>query len=278
MIYPNLIYGRNYEERNGYILNNYPAHGGPWNVHFHDFRYKGNSGLASGPTGIRFPDMWPDTNIGTTSVIPKWESDYLRLSAAVSSGSFLNLGSNFADSVSSFLVFARVRINSGQVADVFNRGRDGSGAGWSVFFQFDNTNIQFAVVTTSGGAAAFNATVAHGTGIGEWVTVAALYNSANYLRVWVNGSQVANTNITTTTLRNSSVGIKINSAHSTSATGDFDLRLFGLATGYIPTDFEMMMMHLELMELEKNPMYEGVHLLHMDETVANYHRRQLIWT
>lgn len=272
MVYPNLLYGRNYEENNGYLFNE-----GLWNERFYDFRYKIRSGAAAGPTDIAFPSMFPATHLTTApSVIPRWHGDYHRPSVAVSSGSYFNLGTNFADSVSSVLVFGRVRVESGQVADVFNRGRDGSGAGWSMFFQVSNTNVSFWVVTTSSGAAGFGADTAHGCGIGEWITVAALYYASNYLRVWVNGAQVSNTNITTNTLRSSTVGIKINSAHSLTATSNFDIRFFGLATGVIPTDFEMMMLHQEILQLEKMPMYEGVHLLHMDETATN-HRRQLIW-
>ena len=105
---------------------------------------------------------------------------------------------------------------------IFNRGRDGRGQGWSVFFKAQSDGVlSCGAVTMSAGPAGYTAESAAGV---VPVTGAA-HAVMNFipgagLRLYANGALVASTNFTATSLRTSTFACAVGGKNTTS-TPDF---------------------------------------------------------
>lgn len=176
--------------------------------------------------------------------------DSLGAFAAVSSAHRLNIVNNILDAQSEVFCIARIKIQVGGWANVCCRGRDGSGAGWSIDGSHDVAGGHMNVVTTSGGDALRSAPYSKVFEHNSWHTVHYAYKSGAYVRSGDSGIWRAETTFAATGLRGSTVGLGINRVNSFNATSNFFLRFWGMGTS-VPNDSALESMHLELLASER---------------------------
>lgn len=197
-------------------------------------------------------------NALTFSGTPVWDGNHYNIASAASA--YMTAANNIIDAQSEFFVVARVRFEGSNAAHPLERGRDGSGSGWSVQTIMDSGSARFYVVTTSGGAAARTADYSETYVPGQWYTYMGAYKSGSYVKVGVDGIWLDTETFTATGLRSSGQGLSVNRLNSASATGSFDMKLLGMGTA-IPTDQDLLNIHQEILALERQPSIEGGVLL-----------------
>lgn len=179
------------------------------------------------------------------------------MSAVQSTGCYYTIPVDIANSEAEFFYMCRARaIPDGSVHPI-GRGRDGSGAGWSIASYGSGSGGEMAVVTTAGTSPGLKtATLSDFGGIpGVWYTYHGAYKSGSYVKFGINGIWGATTAHASTTLRASSQGLSINRFNSANATGEYDLRFLGLATA-VPTDAELLALHYDILELERDSAFD----------------------
>jgi hypothetical protein len=175
--------------KDGLVLNldaakkdSYPGSGTVWN----DLSGNNNSGsLINGPT-------YSSANGG--SIVFDGSNDYID----TVDSSIFSLTSSYTFSV------WFMPLNSGTMYPL-QRGTDGLGSGWSLLAGIENNKCRVGVVTTSTGAVGYTVSSVLNANTNEWVNITGVWNAAVSLSLYVNGSFISSTNITTNTLRTSSV-------------------------------------------------------------------------
>lgn len=196
------------------------------------------------PGGATNTIAWGDANH------KNWYGDSTGMFATLNSGARFLLTTNVADAVSEVFCIARVKFRHNGTAHVLCRGRDGSGAGWSLQGFHGTGGGQMNAVTTSGGDALRQALDTRSFPADTWITLHYAYKSGAYVRIGDNGVWRTETTFTATGLRASTVGMGINKANNFNATGDFFARFVGVGTA-IPNDAALMDIHQEILSNEQ---------------------------
>jgi len=103
------------------------------------------------------------------------------------------------------------------------RGRDGSGAGWSIAIGLNTSGTSLsAIVTTSGGTTQFTATSTSILALNTWYYLTGVWTAGVSIRHYVNGVLEATTNTSSTNLRTSTDGWGIGSLSTTSFTSGYN--------------------------------------------------------
>lgn len=230
---------------------------------FTDFRYPVSSGSAASNTKIEMPYgqgyQLPDSSTG---FIPHWQGDCTRLSAAQNSGSYYTIPVDINNSESEFFWICRARTIPGGSIHPISRGRDGAGSGWSILSYGSGDGGEMAVITTTGSGAGFYAATATGMGSMQnvWHTYMGAYKSGSYVKFGVDGIWRATTSFVSTGLRSSSQGLSIGRFNNANATAECDIRFVGLGLA-VPTDSELMAIHNDILELERDAGFGSFGLL-----------------
>jgi len=192
--------------RNGLVLsldaaslNSYPRSGTTWT----DLSGNNNNGtLVNGPT-------FDSGNGG--SIFTDGTNDY------ISSPYFGNTTDSFTFSV----WFKNDNYSEGK--SPLARGRDGSGAGWSIGIGLYTSGIsQSAIVTTSGGTTQFSATGTSILALNTWYYLTGVWTAGVSIRHYVNGVLEATANTSSTNLRTSTDGWVIGSIDTTNFTSGYN--------------------------------------------------------
>jgi hypothetical protein len=174
--------------RNGLVLaldaasrNSYPGSGNAWN----DLSGNSNNGTLTGPT-------FSSSNFGC--LVFNGTSDYINTIDA----SAFSLTSSYTFSV------WFMPLNAGTMYPL-QRGTDGLGSGWSLLAGIESNKCRVGVVTTSTGPVGYTVSSTLDAIVNQWVNVTGVWNAAVSLSLYVNGTFISSQNITTNTLRTSSV-------------------------------------------------------------------------
>jgi hypothetical protein len=176
--------------------NSYPGSGTTWT----DLSGNNNNGtLVNGPT-------FDSGNGG--SIFTDGTNDY------ISSSYFGNTADSFTFSV----WFKNDNYSESKFPLV--RGRDGSGAGWSIAIGIYTSGLsESAVVTTSAGATQFTATGTSTLALNTWYYLTGVWTAGVSIKHYVNGILEATTNTSSTNLRTSTEGWVIGTLNTTFTSG-----------------------------------------------------------